>query len=230
MRALITGANRGIGLEFVRQLAERGDQVFATCRRPEEATALHELKAQFGETVSIVALEVTEPDAIAASYAAVCAETDALDLLVNNAAIGVPDGVGNFDAEAMKSMLNVNAVAPMLVTEQYLPLLKAGVDPKIVNISSGAGSIGNLNSVGFPSYGASKAALNFYTRSLSFDVQDAGVIAVVVNPGWVRTDMGGENAQIDADESIGGMLSLIDGLTMDESGQFFNYTGETILW
>lgn len=231
MRALITGANRGIGLEFVRQLAARGDRVYATCRRPDEAAVLNELAAQYGDRVSITALAVTEPGSIAASYAAVAAETDALDLLVNNAAIALADGGwGNFDAEAMAAILTVNAVGPMLVAEQYLPLLQAGVLPKIVNISSGAGSIANRNSVGSYSYGASKAALNFYTRNLSFDVQEAGVIAIAMNPGWVRTDMGGPNAMIEVDESIGGMLNVIDGLALDDSGEFFNYDGGNIAW
>jgi len=231
MRAFITGANRGIGLEYVRQLAARGDRVFASCRRPDEATALDELKVDYGDLVSIIALEVTEPSSIAASYAAVSEQTDALDLLINNAAIGNADGgLGNFDVEGMKSMLNVNAIAPMLVVEQFLPLLKAGDHPKIVNISSGAGSIGGRNSLRPYSYGASKAALNFYTRNLSFDVKDAGMIAIALNPGWVRTDMGGPNADISVEESVSKGLGVIDGLTLDDSGKFFDYTGESIVW
>ncbi len=231
MKALITGTNRGIGLEYVHQLAARGDQVFAACRQPDEATALNELKTQYGDLVSIIALEVTEPDSIAASYAAVSAQTDALDLLINNAAIGTADGgLGSYDMDVMQTVLTVNAIAPMLVIERFLPLLKAGVEPKIINISSGAGSIGNRNSLRPYSYGASKAALNFYTRNLSFDVKDAGVIAISLNPGWVRTDMGGPNADIGVEESIRKGLIVIDGLTLDDSGKFFNYTGENIPW
>ncbi len=231
MRAFITGANRGIGLEFVRQLAARGDQVFAACRQPDKAEALNELEAQHDDLISIIALEVTEPDSIAASYAAVSAQTDALDLLINNAAIATADGgLGNFDMEVMKTILMVNAVAPMLVIEQFLPLLKAGVEPKIVNISSGAGSIGGRNWIRPYSYGASKAALNFYTRNLSFDIKDAGVIAIALTPGWVRTDMGGPNADIAVEESVSKGLEVIDGLTLDDSGEFFDYSGESIPW
>jgi NAD(P)-dependent dehydrogenase (short-subunit alcohol dehydrogenase family) len=231
MKALITGANRGIGLEYARQLAERGDRVFAACRRPNEAEALNDLKSQYGDQVSIIALEVTEPDSIAASYAAVNAQTDALDLLINNAAIATADGgLGNFDVEVMKSTLIVNAIGPMLVIEQYLSLLEAGAQPKIVNISSGAGSIGRRNSVGSYSYGASKAALNFYTRNLSFAVRDADVIAISLNPGWVRTDMGGPNANIEVEESVSNGLAVIDSLTLDDSGEFFDYTGDSIPW
>jgi NAD(P)-dependent dehydrogenase (short-subunit alcohol dehydrogenase family) len=232
MRALITGANRGIGLEYVQQLAERGDRVFAACRRPQEAEALQELKSTFGDLVTITAMEVTDPESIDASYNDVRSQTNAIDLLVNNAAVNLNDGgFGSFDPKVMQTVFTVNAIAPLLVAERYVDLLRAGDNPKIVNISSGAGSIAGRTTLatGYV-YGASKAALNFITRNLSHEVKGDGIIVIAMSPGWVRTDMGGPNAQIDANESIAGMLRVIDGLTMDDSGEFFRYTGEHFDW
>ncbi len=231
MRVLITGANRGIGLEFVRQLAARGDRVFATCRRPDRATALNELQVQYPDLITITALEVGDLESIAASHAAISAQTDALDLLVNNAAVALEDGgLGNFDAEVMQAILMINAIAPMLVVEQYLDLLKGGEQPKIANISSRAGSLSTRNSLATYSYGASKAALNHYTHNLSYEVKADGIIAISLTPGWVRTDMGGERATIDVAESISGMVRMIDGLTMADAGAFYDYAGESVTW
>ncbi len=231
MRALITGANRGLGLEFVRQLAARGDRVFATCRNPAAANALNDLQAQYGDLLSITALDVADPESITLSLAEISSQTDTLDLLINNAAIALDeDGLGSFELETMRTILTVNAITPMLVIQEYLELIKAGDRPKIVNISSGAGSLASRNSLRSYSYSASKSALNMYTRNLSFALKDDGVIAIVLGPGWVKTDMGGPNAHITPEVSIGGMLPVIDGLTLDDSGGFFNYTGDIVPW
>jgi NAD(P)-dependent dehydrogenase (short-subunit alcohol dehydrogenase family) len=231
MQALITGANRGLGLEFVKQLAARGDRVFATCRKPAEAKALKDLQKKYGGLISITLLDVSDPSSIAESYTAISAQTDSLDLLVNNAATALDDGgLGGFEQDKMQMILTINAIAPMLVTQQYLDLVKAGSQPKIINISSGAGSLTLRNSLASYSYGASKAALNFYTRNLSHNLKDAGVIVIALGPGWVKTDMGGPNAQITPEESIGGMLQVIDHLTLDDSGGFLNYTGAVVPW
>ena len=231
MRALITGANRGIGLGFVRQLAARGERVFATCRFPNEADELHALSRDHNGQISIHQLDITDVDSIAASVAAVSEETGALDLLINNGAITMPDGgLGHFDPAVMQTVLTVNAIAPMLVTEQYLPLLTEGEGSKIINISSGAGSITNRNSARSYSYGGSKAALNYFTRNLAHEVRDTGIIAIAMSPGWVRTKMGGQDAMIEVDESVAGMLRVIDGLSMDDTSEFFNYTGEHVAW
>ena len=126
--------------------------------------------------------------------------------------------------------ITVNAIAPMLVTEQYIDLLKASENPIIVNISSGAGSIEGRTELGRYSYGATKAAHNFYTRNLTHQVKLDGIIAIALAPGWVRTDLGTPYATIDVGTSISGMLSVIDRLTMDDTGRFFNYTGTTVPW
>ena len=231
MKVLITGANRGIGLEFVRQLAARGERVFATCRQPAEAIELHDLKAQSPDLVSITALDVTDPSSIAESHDAINTQTETLDLLINNAGVNIDDGgFGAFNLETMQSILTVNSIAPMLATQQYLDLVKAGNEPKIVNMSSGNGSLTNLNPNGHYSYSASKAALNMYSLRLSHDLKDTGVIVIMLHPGWVKTDMGGPNADITPQDSIKSMLQFIDTLTLDNSGGYYDYTGKTIPW
>ena len=231
MKVLITGANRGLGLEFVRQLASRGERVFATCRQPAKAIELHDLKTQNSDLVSITALDVTDPRSITESHTAISTQTETLDLLINNAGVNIDDGgFGALDLEAMQSILTVNSIAPMLATQQYLDLVKAGSEPKIVNISSGNGSLTNLNRNGNYSYSASKAALNMYSLRLSHDLKDTGVIVIMLHPGWVKTDMGGPNADITSQNSIKSMLQFIDTLTLDKSGGYYDYTGQAIPW
>ncbi|HJO90527.1 MAG TPA: SDR family oxidoreductase [Anaerolineales bacterium] len=231
MKVLITGANRGIGLEFVRQFAARGERVFATCRQPAEAIELQDLKAQNPDLVSITALDVTNPSSIVDSYNTISTQTETLDLLINNAGINIDDGsFGALDLDTMQSILTVNSIAPMLVTQQYLDLVKAGSKPKIINVSSGNGSLTNLVMTGYYSYSASKAALNMYSLRLSHDLKDTGVIVIMLHPGWVKTDMGGPNAAIAPEDSIKSMLQFVDTLTLDKSGGYYDYAGRTIPW
>ena len=231
MKVLVTGANRGIGLEFVRQLATRGERVFATCRQPAEAIELHDLQTQNSDLVSITALDVTDPRSIAESHKAISTQTERLDLLINNAGVNIDDGgFGALDLETMQSILTVNSIAPMMVTQQYLDLIKTSSKPKIINISSINGSLTNLVPRGPYSYSASKAALNMYSRRLSHDLKDTGVVVIMLHPGWVKTDMGGPNADITPQDSIKSMLQFIDTLTLDNSGGYYDYTGKTIPW
>jgi len=235
MRVLITGTSRGLGLEFVRQLAARGDCVFATCRFPDQASALNDLQVRYGDLVSITELDVANPKSIAQSFDTISTQTGALDVLINNAAISSnrqldDDGIGSFDLERMQRILTINTIAPMLIIQQYLDLLKAGNQPKIINISSRHGSFALRKLPPPETYSASKAALNMYTRNLSYNLKDAGVITIALSPGWVKTFQGGPNADITPKESIGGMLQLIDSLTLEDSGGFFSYIGETVPW
>jgi NAD(P)-dependent dehydrogenase (short-subunit alcohol dehydrogenase family) len=228
---LITGANRGIGLEFVRQLATRGDRVFATCRQPAEAIDLHDLKTQNPDLISITPLDVTDPSSLTESHKLISAQTETLDLLINNSGINIDDGsFESFDLEAMKSILTINSIAPMMVTQQYLDLIKTSSEPKIINISSINGSLTNLVPRGYYSYSASKAALNMYSLRLSHDLKETGVIVIMLHPGWVKTDMGGPNADIVPQDSIKSMLQFFDTLTLENSGGYYDYTGRTIPW
>ena len=230
-KVLITGANRGIGLEFVRQLAARGDQVFATCRQPADATDLHDLKTQNPDLISITQLDVTDPSSLTESHKHIGSKTETLDLLINNSGINIDDGTfESFDLEAMQSILTVNSIAPMMVTQQYLDLIKTSSKPKIINISSINGSLTNLVPRGHYSYSASKAALNMYSLRLSHDLKETGIIVIMLHPGWVKTDMGGPDADIVPQDSIKSMLQLFDTLTLDKSGGYYDYTGRTIPW
>ena len=232
LRILITGANRGLGLELVRQLAERGEaQIIATCRRPEVAPALQAL-ADAHASITVLPLDVADPASRAALVAGLGEHCDGLDWLINNGAIN--HSGGNFDAleeAALAEMFLVNSIAPLMLSIELLPFLKAGTEPKVVHISSGAGSLElaarSRSNLG---YSASKAALNMYTRKQGIAWQDEGIIVYALGPGWVRTDMGGPNADIGVEESIAGCLRVIDGLTQADSGGFGNYTGETLPW
>lgn len=231
MKVLVTGANRGLGLEFVTQLSKRGNRVFATCRVPTKAHQLMYLQEQHPDQISVTALDVTDPRSISQSHNEIIEHTESLDLLVNNAGIDVDDGgLGDFNPATMQSILTVNTIGPILCIQQYLNLLKAGNHPKIVNISSRWGSLASLTSPGPSTYSASKAALNMYTRCLSHTLHDTGVTVIALSPGWVQTDMGGPNADITPDISIRSMLQFIERINLEQSGGFFDYMGREIPW
>jgi NAD(P)-dependent dehydrogenase (short-subunit alcohol dehydrogenase family) len=232
VRALITGANRGIGFEFTRRLLGRGDTVFAACRAPESAEALRALGP---ERLTILPLDIRDDATIAAMAGAVAERVDGLDLLINNAGIGsnlsphraqLAD-LGSLDREKMADMLHTNAVSPILVAQSVKDLICAA-SGRIVNISSNIGSIGGKNRSGRYAYGASKAALNYMTKALAIDLRERGVLAVAIHPGWVRTDMGGANAAISVEVSVDSMLRIIDRLSPLDSGMFFNYDGNPL--
>lgn len=230
MQYLVTGANRGIGLELVRQLLDQGNRVFAACRQPAEAEALRELGAKAGDRLVVVALDVSDPASIEACYATVAAYTDTLDVLINNAGIGGSAALGSITQEALLKAYTVNAAGPILMAQQFLPLLKAGDTKKIINVSTGIGSIGNRTWGGLYEYTASKAGLNMLNKNLSLDTADDGITTIVLDPGWVQTDMGGPNAEITPQESVGGILSVLASLTPADSGKFYHYSGSEIPW
>jgi len=231
MGALITGANRGIGLELTRQLLRRGERVFAACRNPAAATKLHYLSAEYEGLSSIVQLDVSDPASIDASFEIVKGLTDALDLLINNAGIQLSDDhLGTLEMDEMLRTFAVNSVGPLLVCQRYLGLLQAGASPRIVNISSRRGSLAWYQDRRFYTYSASKAALNMMTKRLAVETKAMGIIAVVMHPGWVMTDMGGPGAQITADESVSGMLRVIDRLTIEDAGRFLGWDGKEMPW
>lgn len=230
-RVLITGANRGIGLELVRQSLRRGDRVFAGCRNPERATDLQALATTCHSQLTVLSLDVTDEGAIDASKEIVRAQVDAVDILFNNAAVNFGDEtIVNLNAETLIHTLRVNAIGPIIVAQCYLDLLKAGNSSKIINISSEAGSISRMErSRGYAYYG-SKAALNMFTRALAFDINLDGVIVIALHPGWVQTDMGGSMAPLTPAESVKGILQVTDGLTKADAGKFYTYEGDEYPW
>jgi len=226
MRSVVTGANRGIGFEFVRQMIARGDDVVAGVRRPDRADSL---RALAGERLRILTLDVADPASVVAFARELGDEP--VDLLINNAGIvGDRGELTSLDAEDLSRTFLVNAVGPVLVTRALLPNLRRGQARKVVHLSSGMGSIGDNTSGGSYGYRMSKAALNMASRNLAHDLKLDGITSVVLNPGWVQTDMGGPDATLPVGESVRRMLGIIDKLTIERTGQFLNHTGEPYEW
>ena len=228
--ALVTGANRGLGLEFARQYLADGWQVYATCRHPGSASELRHLAEASDYKLRIIALDVTD----SASVKAAAAELDgqAIDLLLNNAGVGGARGqtIGNIDYKAWAKVLDVNTMGPMRVSEALVDHVARSERKLIVTLTSGMGSLADNTSGGSIAYRSSKAAVNMVMRSLAIDLAPHGVTCVVVNPGWVQTDMGGPHANLTPAESVSKLRHLIETLGPAQSGKFFNYDGREYAW
>jgi len=220
---LVTGANRGLGLEFARQLSAGGAEVIGTARKPEEAEELRATGAR------VLQLDVTDPESVASLVKSL---GDApLDLLINNAGISGrnPEG-GGLDFERVALVLDVNLIGPMRVTHALLPALERGAGKRVVNVSSRLGSVELNTSGGFNGYRESKAGLNMFSRSLAHELAPKGIRCIALSPGWVRTDMGGPEAPLSPEESIRGMLAVIAGVGEEESGRYYQWDGEELPW
>jgi NAD(P)-dependent dehydrogenase (short-subunit alcohol dehydrogenase family) len=228
MRYLITGANRGIGFGLTQAFAKRGDDVFATARRPDDADELQAL-AKSHPNVVIVQLDVASK-----SSGKVLAEAvgdEPIDVVINNAGRFSHIGsVGSFKFNGFLNDFTVNTVGPMRVVDAVLPNLRAADLAVVCNITSNLGSLEQNETGDFYAYRASKAALNMVTRSLAADLRDDGIIAFVLHPGWVKTDMGGANAEITRDESVSGILNVLDNIGPDDSGSYRAWNGDTLPW
>jgi NAD(P)-dependent dehydrogenase (short-subunit alcohol dehydrogenase family) len=230
-RALVTGASRGLGLEFVRQLLARGDAVVAACRRPSDAEALATLAAAHPQHLKVRPLEVTDAASRAALLRDVAADWGAIDLLVNNAGVLVQgERFGQLDAAAFRSAFETNTIAPLLFAEAATPLLASGRAPVAAYLGSVLGSVASTAQFYTPSYSVSKAALNMAVRLAALPMAEQGIRSVVLHPGWVKTDMGGPLAPLEAPASVAGMLEVIDALPADARGDFYDYRGETVPW
>ena len=230
-RVLVTGANRGIGLEFVRQFVERGARVFAACRKPGQATDLTRLALAHPGRLAVLPLDLAKPASIAELAQEVGMLTDELDLLVNNAGVLVSgERFGKLEAKNLAETFATNVIGPALLAQAMTPLLAAGSNPRVMNLSSTLGSIAQCDAWETPSYSISKAALNMATRQLSHELGGRGITAFVVNPGWVRTAMGGPRAQITTQQSVTGMLALLDRPGMKLHGRFLSLDGTDVPW
>ncbi|MFQ5973203.1 MAG: SDR family oxidoreductase [Alphaproteobacteria bacterium] len=223
---LIVGASRGIGLEFARQYAADGWRVHATCRDVAHPGKLGEIAGD----VHLHELELRDLDQISDLGSAM--DGVALDLVVHNAGIYGPRNVtlANLDPTVWAEVMSVNAIAPLAVAQAVIDSVLAGGRKAMAFLSSGMGSIGENTSGGSYIYRTSKAALNAGVRSLAIDYRRAGLTAVVLHPGWVRTDMGGPGATLSPEESVTGMRRVIAGLGPGDSGRFFNHDGSYISW
>jgi NAD(P)-dependent dehydrogenase (short-subunit alcohol dehydrogenase family) len=227
LAVLVTGANRGIGLEFVRQYAADSDRVFATARYPERAAELNKIAAGSDGRVTVHSLDVTDESEVTELAAALSGER--IDILINNAGIDGAMSNGMPDYAAWAEVFRVNTMAPYRVALAFRPHLKKSKSPRLVNISSRLASIA-LTRGHAMDYSASKAALNHLMRALSIRWNKDGIVVVVLSPGWVKTDMGGAGAPLTPRESIAGMRRVIAGLTRADSGRFLGHEGEELPW
>jgi NAD(P)-dependent dehydrogenase (short-subunit alcohol dehydrogenase family) len=237
MNAVVTGAGRGLGLEFVRQLLPHTSTLFATVRNPGTAKELHALTLKNTGKLHVITLDVADETAIHEAVKQIAALTPSLDLLINNAgmylgrpgAVSGSDRLGQLTMESGVATLRTNAVGPMVLTQELLPLLRKGRQPRIVSLTSGLGSIAQSSGAPFH-YSASKAALNMYMHGLAAALRRDGIISVVINPGWVATDMGGGGASLSAHDSARSILRVVEKLTLEQTGSFLNYRGEIEPW
>ena len=227
---LITGANRGLGLEFAAEYAADGWQVFAACRSPAAAEKIKDLARKTGDRVSVVAMDVTDMGSI--RNAAVQLKDAAIDVLINNAGIGGPRGqtTGNVDYEAWGHILDVNTMGPLRVLEAFIEQLARSERKLVVTITSGMGSIGDNTSGGSIPYRSSKAAVNMVMRSAAIDLAPRHITCVLLSPGWVKTNMGGPGARLTPQQSVSAMRGLIAKLRPGDSGKFFHYDGREYPW
>ena len=228
---LITGANRGLGLELAIQLLARQRHVVATCRHPGKATALNRLAGEHPGRLHVLPLDVADArsrDALLRELPLVT-DDDPLHLLVNNA--GVLRGgerFGQVAAADLDASFQTHAGGPFLLTQALAPRLADGA--VVANLSSEIGSITLRQEFRTPSYAIGKAAQNMVTSLLSQALAPRGIKVVALHPGWVRTDMGGDSALLSAAESASGLLQVIDHLTAEQSGRFLDWQGDPLPW
>lgn len=217
--ALVTGANRGIGLALVRRLAARGDRVIGVCRQA--SAELRAVAARVEEGV-----DVTSEEALAALAGRL--GDSALDLLVLNAGILRADDFDSVNLAEVRAQIEVNAVAPLAVVLALRKSLRRGT--KIAAITSRMGSIADNSSGGHYGYRMSKAALNAMAVSLAKDLAPAGIAVAMLHPGYVRTDMTGQQGAVDPDEAARLLIERIDALTLESSGTFWHASGQILPW
>ena len=223
--ALITGANRGIGLEFVKQLREKGYYIFGACRHPKDAPELNALADE------VFQLDVTNDTHITLLKQHL--GNRPIDLLINNAGTSGEQGVtvGNVDRDNFMNVLNTNCISVVKFSDALLPNLEASEDKRILVISSRMGSISDNERGRSYAYRSSKAALNCVMRSFAIDVKDKGIKVMLIHPGWVKTAMGGPDALVDVQTSVSGMLAQAEQYFSESHAEVLRrFDGEVIAW
>jgi NAD(P)-dependent dehydrogenase (short-subunit alcohol dehydrogenase family) len=226
---LITGANRGIGLELTRQFADDGWAVLACCRNPADASDLQQLCERY-PSIETLTLDVT--DYAQMQSLAVQLQDRPIDILLSNAGIYGPRGAnfGDVDAAAWREVLEVNTIAPLMLAQAFVEQVGASRHKLIAVISSKMGSIADNGSGGSYIYRTSKTAVNQVVKSLANDLAGQGISVISLHPGWVQTDMGGANAEINTATSAAGLKTVLQAAGTAQSGQFFEYNGDAIPW
>lgn len=229
--ALVTGSNRGLGLEWVRQLAASGWRVYATCRFPEQADELAELASR-NRNVSLHRLDVTRADEIDGLAGAL--EHQPVDLLLNNAGVYHEkyrsDRLGSMEYESWADTLAVNTLGPVRVTEAFRRQVGQSNRRLVVAISSHMGSIADIEVAGDYYYRSSKAALNAAMKGLASELAEANIGVLLLHPGWVRTRMGGPGAPFTVQESVAGMRERVEAFRLRDSGRFLRFDGTELPW
>ena len=224
---LITGTNRGIGLEFTRQYAADGWNVIACCRDPQSATVLQAL-ANAHQNIQIVALDVADFAQIEA--VALQLKNYKIDVLLNNAGVYPDSSLGDIDYDAWATAFKINTMAPLKMAEAFMPHVVASQLKKIATLSSKMGSIDDNSGGGSYIYRSSKTAVNMVMKSLTIDIKPYDVAVLILHPGWVQTDMGGPNGLINTQTSVAGLRKVITNLSLSNSGKFIAYDGKEIAW
>jgi NAD(P)-dependent dehydrogenase (short-subunit alcohol dehydrogenase family) len=227
---LVTGANRGLGLEFVRQRLARGDHVVATARHPGRATALNALAGEHPGRLHVLPLDVAnEKSRQELAHELPLVLDDSLDLLINNAGVlHSGERWGHVEPAILEDSLRTNAMGPFLLTQALAPRLRDG--GTVANVSSSMGSITDVAEFRSPSYCISKAALGMATAQLARALRPRDITVVALCPGWVRTDMGGASAPLSPAEAVAGLMRVIDGLTPADTGRFIDWQGRPLAW
>jgi len=222
---LITGANRGIGYALAKALVTTDFRVFAGCRKTENTVSLQKLGAAHGDLLQVLPLDVSSDESVATA-----ADTleGRVDVIVNNAGVMPERGdekLTNIDFDHFRDAFEINVLGCARVIRSFLPHLRRSNRPRILNLSSGLGSISERDNFSYYAYAVSKAALNMLTRSLAFELAPEGITIVAISPGWVRTDMGGDDASISAEESANALIEAIQGIGPNLNGQFLDRFG-----
>lgn len=223
MNVVITGVSRGIGLELAKEALSKGDQVLAIARAPEESPGLTDLRRKFPKTLTVEAVDLSAPEADA-KIASAAAAWPHVDVLINNAGI-YREGE---KIEDFLASFQVNSVVPFLVTKALLLKLRKASSPRVVQITSAMGSIADNTSGGSYAYRSSKAALNMINKC--FAIENPWLTTIVIHPGWVKTDMGGQEALVEPEESVAGIWHVTRDLKPGDSGKFYDFRGKILAW
>ncbi len=227
---LVTGSNRGIGLALVRQLLTDGHHVIAAARQPQESVALKELEMIHREQISLAQIDVNSDKSVEGCAAILRDLTGSIDVLINNAGLFPEEGnetLAEMTPQFFRDAFETNVLGPFRMVRAFLPMLEGAENPRIVNISSGAGSIAEKEDHSYYAYSTSKAALNMLTRAIAAELKPKGICVVALSPGWVKTDMGGPNALITPEESAAAIAKTIARLTMERTSTFMGRDGKT---
>ena len=231
-RILLTGASRGLGLEFTRIWLEQENQVFALTRQPEASPGLKELMELHQGKLLPVPCDVADDRSVQKAAATVQESCDRLDVVLNNAGVYGPRSgdLATLDFDDVRGVFEINTLGPIRISRAFLPLLRQGVQPRLAHITSLMGSVDDNTSGGAWAYRMSKTALNMASRNLAHELQSDGILSVVIHPGWVRTDMGGPGAPLSIQESVAAIAGTIDSLGLEQSGGFFDRDGNPLSW